>query len=347
MNRSPDTNSSDDVHVRVNNLVKHFVERGGLFQRNLRLVRAVDGVSFDIQRRRTVGIVGESGCGKTTLGRCMLRLIEPTSGEVYFDGEDILKLSSGQLRERRKDMQIVFQNPYASLDPRMSVLRIVGEPLRTHTSMSAFQVRERVVELLEQVGMGGHYLYRYPHEFSGGQLQRIAIARALALNPKFLVLDEPTAALDVSVQAQVIAQLTELQRNLQLTYLFISHNLTLVHYVSDSIAVLYLGKVVEHGDADEIFGNPVHCYTKALLSATPALDSEFRQQRIILAGGVPDPANPPSGCAFHPRCADATDACSEVAPTLVDVGGGHLVACHRVNGKAPVQGAKTPVTVNR
>lgn len=317
-----------EIHVGVRDLTKHFVQRVGLVRRSTPVVRALEGVSLDIERKRTLGVVGESGCGKTTLGRCILRLIEPTAGEVYFDGVDILKLPSGQLRERRRDMQIVFQNPYQSLDPRMSVLGIVGEPLHTHTSMNHAQVRDRVVELLEQVGLAADFLYRYPHEFSGGQMQRIAIARALALNPKFLVLDEPTAALDVSVQAQIMTLLMELQRDLELTYLFISHNLTLVHYVSDAIAVIYLGKVIEFGSADEIFESALHPYTEALLSATPSLDPELRRQRIILEGGVPDPVNPPLGCAFHPRCARAKDGCDRLDPELVDVGSGHLVACH-------------------
>jgi oligopeptide transport system ATP-binding protein len=317
-----------EIHVRVRDLTKHFVQRVGLVRRSTRVVRALEGVSLDIERKRTLGVVGESGCGKTTLGRCILRLIEPTAGEVYFDGVDILKLPSGQLRERRRDMQIVFQNPYLSLDPRMSVLGIVGEPLHTHTAMDHAQVRDRVVELLEQVGLAADFLYRYPHEFSGGQMQRIAIARALALNPKFLVLDEPTAALDVSVQAQIMTLLMDLQRDLELTYLFISHNLTLVHYVSDAIAVIYLGKVIEFGAADEIFEKALHPYTEALLSATPSLDPELRRQRIILEGGVPDPVNPPPGCAFHPRCARAKDGCDRLEPELVDVGSGHLVACH-------------------
>jgi oligopeptide transport system ATP-binding protein len=317
-----------DVQVQVKNLVKHFVQRTGFVRRKPRIVRAVDGVSFDIRRRGTLGLVGESGCGKTTIGRCLLRLVEPTSGEVYFEGTNVLGLSGSRLRRLRRDMQIVFQNPYSSLDPRMSVLSIVGEPLQTHSSLSHTEMRDRVVELLEQVGMSGDHIYRYPHEFSGGQLQRIAVARALALNPKFLVLDEPTAALDVSVQAQVIAQLMELQRELELTYLFISHNLTLVHYVSDTIAVTYLGKIIEYAGADEVFDNPLHPYTQALLSSTPSLDRELRQQRVMLSGGVPDPANPPPGCVFHPRCPRASDSCSREEPQLVDVGNGHLVTCH-------------------
>jgi oligopeptide/dipeptide ABC transporter ATP-binding protein len=328
MNEIADTDRANDAQVEVKNLVKHFVQGSGFLRRNLRIVRAVDGVSLKIQHRKTLGLVGESGCGKTTIGRCILRLIEPTSGEVYFEGTDVLGLSGRRLRKMRRDMQMVFQNPFSSLDPRMSVLSIVGEPLQTHTSLSHSDIRDRVVELLEEVGMSGEHIYRYPHEFSGGQLQRIAVARALALNPRFLVLDEPTAALDVSVQAQVIGQLMQLQRELELTYLFISHNLTLVHYVSDTIAVTYLGKIMEYADADEIFDNPLHPYTQALLSATPSLDRELRQQRVILGGHVPDPANPPPGCVFHPRCPRATEHCTKVEPHLVDVGGGHLVSCH-------------------
>jgi oligopeptide transport system ATP-binding protein len=328
MNETRQADNARKAQVETKNLVKHFPQRAGFFGRNPRIVRAVDGVSLKIEHKRTLGLVGESGCGKTTIGRCILRLIEPTSGEVHFEGVNVLGLSGRELRRMRRDMQMVFQNPYSSLDPRMSVLSIVGEPIQTHLSFSHSEMRDRVVELLEQVGMSGDHIYRYPHEFSGGQLQRIAVARALALNPKFLVLDEPTAALDVSVQAQVIAQLMELQRELELTYLFISHNLTLVHYVSDTIAVTYLGRIVEHASSDAVFDNPIHPYTQALLSATPSLDRELRQQRVILTGGVPDPANPPPGCVFHPRCAVAKDACRREEPQLVDVGDGHMVACH-------------------
>jgi oligopeptide transport system ATP-binding protein len=328
MNEIETTEPAFGPQVEVKDLVKHFVQGGGFLRRNPRRVRAVDGVSLKIEREKTLGLVGESGCGKTTIGRCILRLIEPTAGEVFFEGVEVLKLSGRRLRRIRRDMQMVFQNPYSSLDPRMSVLSIVSEPLQTHSSLSHGQVRERVVQLLEQVGMSGDHIYRYPHEFSGGQLQRIAIARALALNPKFLVLDEPTAALDVSVQAQVVALLMQLQRDLELTYLFISHNLTLVHYVGDTIAVTYLGRIVEYADADQVFDNPLHPYTQALLSATPSLDRELRQQRIMLEGRVPDPANPPPGCVFHPRCATAKDVCRREKPELVDAGGGHMVACH-------------------
>jgi oligopeptide/dipeptide ABC transporter ATP-binding protein len=328
MNDTRETGQADSVHVAVRDLVKHFIQPRGFIDRNPRVVRAVDGVSLDIERRKTVGVVGESGCGKTTLARCILLLTRPTSGRILFEGEDILKLPARELRKRRRDMQMIFQNPYSSMDGRMSIQRIVAQPLRTHTSMSSSERRDRVVELLEQVGLSADFLYRYPHEFSGGQLQRIAIARALALNPRFLVLDEPTAALDVSVQAQIIEQLKQLQRDLELTYLFISHNLTLVHHVSDVIAVMYLGRIVESGQSDVIFGSPLHPYTQALLSATPELDPKLRRHRIILGGGVPDPASPPPGCAFHPRCGEAEDVCRETFPQLVDVGAGHFVACH-------------------
>jgi oligopeptide/dipeptide ABC transporter ATP-binding protein len=328
MNETAGSGRAADAQVEVKNLVKHFEQGGGFLRRNPRVVRAVDGVSLKIERKKTLGLVGESGCGKTTIGRCILRLIEPTAGEVYFEGLNVLGLSGRRLRSIRRDMQMVFQNPYSSLDPRMSVLGLVAEPLQTHTSLSHSEVRDRVVELLEQVGMAGDHIYRYPHEFSGGQLQRIAVARALALNPKFLVLDEPTAALDVSVQAQVIAKLMELQRDLELTYLFISHNLTLVHYLSDTIAVTYLGRIIEQASADVVFGNPLHPYTQALLSATPSLDRELRQQRVILKGSVPDPANPPPGCVFHPRCSSASGVCRAEEPPLVDAGEGHMVACH-------------------
>ena len=330
-----DKELSTTHQVRVKGLVKHFEQRRGPFTRTKRFVRAVDGVSLDIPSMQTLGLVGESGCGKTTLGRCILRLIEPTAGEVYFGDVDILQLSKRKLRRLRRDMQIVFQNPYASLDPRKSVLSTIGEPLRTHTSWRHARIRDRVVELLDQVGMASHHLYRYPHEFSGGQRQRIAIARALALNPKFVVLDEPTAALDVSVQAQIITLLMELQQHLNFTYLFITHNLSLAHYGSNTIAVMYQGKIVERAAASKIFDSPLHPYTQALLSSTPDLDPQSRQQRIILTGGVPDPAVPPSGCAFHPRCPKAVDACAQLAPKLIEVGNEHMVSCHLVGEELP------------
>ena len=319
--------------LEVKGLSVHFAIRGGLVPWQRRYVRAVDGVDLSIGRRETLGVVGESGCGKTTLGRAILRLIEPTGGQVLLEGQDILRLSGRELRAMRRHMQIVFQNPYSSFDPRFTVLNAVAEPLRTHTRLRGEALRERVVEVLEQCGMPGDMLYRYPHEFSGGQLQRIAIARALALNPKLLVLDEPTSALDVSVQAQIINLLQRLQRELELTYLFISHDLSVVQHTSDRIAVMYLGKIVELSDTTTLFsGGARHPYTRALLASAPMLDPELRRERIVLQGGVPDPANPPPGCAFHPRCPEAEAACAQVAPPLIDIGGGHLVACHRIGG---------------
>ena len=318
----------NDNLIEVHGLTKHFVERGGLLRRRRQIIRALDGVDLTVRRQETLGIVGESGCGKSTLARCILRLIEPTAGQVLFEGEDLLTLDRKALNRRRRDMQIVFQNPYASLNPRMNVLNLVGEPLRTHTDLRGQALADRVVELLERVGLSAGHLYRYPHEFSGGQLQRIAIARALALNPKFVVLDEPTSALDVSVQAQILNLLQDLQTEFGLTYLFISHDLSVVQHISDRIAVMYLGKVVETSTTDAIFYNAHHPYTEALISSTPALSPEQRRQRIILPGTVPSPANPPSGCPFHPRCPKAIDVCSQVPPPTVEVEDGHLAVCH-------------------
>jgi oligopeptide transport system ATP-binding protein len=290
-------------------------------------------VDLAISRQETLGVVGESGCGKTTLGRAIMRLIVPTSGQVLFEGQDIAPLSHREFRRYRRDMQMVFQNPYSSFDPRFSVLNSLAEPLRTHTDLRGEALVRRAQELLHQTGMPGDILYRYPHEFSGGQLQRIAVARALALNPRFIVLDEPTSALDVSVQAQIINLLQRLQRELKLTYLFITHDLSVVQHISDRIAVMYLGKVVELSTTEAIFSDAQHPYTRALLASAPSLDPEFRQERIILTGGVPDPANPPPGCSFHPRCPVAEGICSQTEPALIDVGDGHLAACHLVGEK--------------
>jgi oligopeptide/dipeptide ABC transporter ATP-binding protein len=317
--------------VKARGLTKVFVLRRGLFGRRRQVIRALEGVDLSVNERETVGVVGESGCGKTTLGRCLLRLIEPTSGQVLFRGEDLLKLDQVTLRRRRREFHMVFQNPYASLNPRMNVFSLVSEPLRTHTDLQGQALTDQVVELLQQVGLAGEHLYRYPHEFSGGQLQRIAIARALATHPSFLVLDEPTSALDVSVQAQIINLLQDLRARFGLTYLFISHDLSVVQHISDRIVVMYLGKVMESGTTDTIFNDPQHPYTQALISSTPVLDPQSRRQRIILPGNVPSPASPPSGCPFHPRCPKRIAVCSQVEPRLIEVREGHWVACHLVS----------------
>ncbi len=321
---------SETQFIEIRNLTKHFVSRSGLFVRKEKRVQALENVDILIHEQETLGVVGESGCGKTTLGRTILGLTRPTSGQVIFQGEDLVQLDRREMRSYRRHMQMVFQNPYSSFDPRFSVLSSIAEPLRTHTSLRGENLVKRAQELLKQTGMPGEILFRYPHEFSGGQLQRIAVARALALNPKFIILDEPTSALDVSVQAQIINLLQQLQRELKLTYLFITHDLSVVQHISDRIAVMYLGKIVELGDTDTIFKRPQHPYTQALLASAPSLDPEFRRERIILTGGVPDPANPPSGCRFHPRCPVAFDKCPQVEPKLINTGDGHMAACHLV-----------------
>ena len=320
--------------VEVKGLSVHFVSSSGLLRRRTRRVRAVNKVDLNIYPQETLGVVGESGCGKTTLGRAILQLVKPASGQVLFDGQDILALNPGELREIRRDMQIVYQNPHSSFDPRFSILNVVAEPLITHTDLRGQALIERAAQVLEQVGMPGEILFRYPHEFSGGQLQRIAVARALALNPKFIILDEPTSALDVSVQAQIINLLQELQAKLKLTYMFITHDLSVIQHISDRIVVMYLGKVVELSATEAIFtARARHPYTQALLSAAPMVEPSARRERIILTGNVPNPANPPSGCPFHPRCPVAIGICSKVEPELKDVGGGHLVSCHLVDRK--------------
>jgi len=313
--------------LEARRLVKHFP-----VERSADVVRAVDGVSFDINAGETLGLVGESGCGKSTVGRCLLRLIEPTSGGVLFEGEDILRLGSGDMRRLRREMQIIFQDPYASLNPRMKVRSIVSEPLKIHGIGSKAEQNERVSHLLGRVGLDPKYGDRYPHEFSGGQRQRIGIARALALNPKLIICDEPVSALDVSVQAQVVNLLQELQEAFGLTYLFISHGLAVVEHISDRVAVMYLGKIVEICDAAELYGDPLMPYTQALLSAIPIPDPTRKRERIVLSGDVPTPINPPSGCRFRTRCPYAIEECAERVPELREIKPDHFAACIRIPG---------------
>ncbi len=317
--------------VEIKDLVKYFPVRGGLLQRTVAQVQAVDRVSFTIREGETLGLVGESGCGKTTIGRTMLRLIEPTSGEVRFDGVDILKLRGRGLKAMRRNMQIIFQDPYASLDPRIPVGESIAEGLRIHRVGTRRQQDEIVMDTLRKVGLEEYYARRYPHEFSGGQRQRIGIARALALRPKFIVADEPVSALDVSIQSQVLNILKDLQGEFNLTFMFIAHNLSVVEHISDRVAVMYLGKVVELTDREELFRNPLQPYTQALMSAIPIPDPTIRRERIILQGDVPSPLNPPKGCRFHPRCPVVMPECSVKEPPLLEIKPGHWVACLRVN----------------
>ncbi len=313
--------------IKVKNLKKYFPVRGGLLQRVRAWVQAVDDVSFTILEGETLGLVGESGCGKTTVGRTMLRLIEPTGGSVYFGDTDVLKLKGKDLKRIRRDMQIIFQDPYSSLDPRMPVGESVGEGLKIHKIGTSRERFEHVIEMLRKVGLEDYHYRRYPHEFSGGQRQRIGIARALAMQPKFIVADEPVSALDVSIQSQVLNILNDLQKEFNLTYLFIAHNLSVVEHISDRVAVMYLGKMVELASREELFRNPMHPYTQALMSAIPIPDPKLKRERIILPGDVPSPLNPPKGCRFHPRCSRAMDICSEEEPPFKDYGEGHFVAC--------------------
>jgi len=320
--------------LRVHDLKKHFPVKGALFAPATERVHAVDGVSFDIMPGETLGIVGESGCGKSTTGRLIMRLIEPTSGEVWYGERNVSQLSRAGLQELRKDMQIIFQDPYASLNPRMSVSSIIGEALIVHKLVSGAKAREdRVVELLETVGLTSEHLHRYPHEFSGGQRQRIGIARALAVRPRLIVCDEPVSALDVSVQAQVVNLLQDLQAQFGLTYLFIAHDLAVVEHISVRVAVMYLGRIVELGPTREIFRNPMHPYTEALMSAIPTPDPSAKRQRIILEGDVPSPLHPPSGCRFHTRCPLRVEACAQTEQVLTEVSPGHWVACHLKTGQ--------------
>jgi oligopeptide transport system ATP-binding protein len=322
--------AGDDVLLRVEQLRMHFPIRKGVLLRQVGAVQAVDGITFSVRRGETFGLVGESGCGKSTTGRAIVRLYRPTSGRIVFDGRDLTQARGRELRAVRRSLQMIFQDPYASLNPRMTVGQIVGEALAIHHLARGVARRERVRELLGLVGLSERFASRYPHEFSGGQRQRIGIARALAVNPSFIVCDEPISALDVSIQAQVLNLLEELQGRLGLTYIFIAHDLSVVRHVSDRVAVMYLGKLVEVAPVDELYARPLHPYTRALLSAVPVPDPKVEavRQRIILQGDVPSPVNPPAGCRFHPRCAHARDICRTEEPVTEEAGDGHTVACH-------------------
>src|SRR3990172_845772 len=317
-----------DSLVEVRNLVKYFPVKGGILQRTQAWVKAVDDVSFTVRRGETLGLVGESGCGKTTVGRLILKRIEPTSGHILYDGKDLAALRERDMKPFRKRMQIIFQDPFSSLDPRTPIGDSIGEGLRVHGVNDARQRRHQVLEIMKRVGLEDYHARRYPHEFSGGQRQRIGIARALILRPDLIVCDEPVSALDVSIQAQVLNLLRQIQKDFGLTLLFIAHNMSVVEHISDRVAVMYLGKIVEVAQRDEMYANPQHPYTQALMSAIPMPDPTLKRERIILKGDVPGPLNPPGGCRFHPRCPLAIDICSKVEPPLIDLGGGHLAACH-------------------
>ena len=326
---------STETLLRVDNLVKYFPIYQGVIRRQVGAVHAVDGVSFEIYKGETLGLVGESGCGKSTAGRTILRLYKPTAGHVYYDGTDLASLSEREMRKMRRKLQIIFQDPYASLNPRMTVADIVGEPLIVHKVANGKEVQERVQELLALVGLNPAFADRYPHEFSGGQRQRIGVARALALQPDLIICDEPISALDVSIQAQVINLLEDLQKQFGLTYLFIAHDLSMVRHISDRVAVMYLGVIMELAERDELYDHPLHPYAQALLSAVPIPDpvAEERRQRIILEGDVPSPVNPPSGCRFRTRCPIAEAVCTEQKPEWREVKPGHFVACHLVEAQ--------------
>ncbi len=326
-------NNNNEVLLKVDDLMMHFPIYRGVFQRQVGAVRAVDGVSFEVQRGETLGLVGESGCGKSTTGRTILQLYKPTAGGVHFEGKDLVKLKGEEMRLMRRKMQMIFQDPYASLNPRMTVGQLVGEPLQVHNVATGAEINERVAHLLELVNMNPAFSTRYPHEFSGGQRQRIGVARALALQPSFIICDEPISALDVSIQAQVVNLLEDLQEQFNLTYLFIAHDLSMVKHISDRVAVMYLGVFVELASRDELYANPLHPYSQALLSAVPIPDpvADAKRKRTILEGDVPSPANPPSGCRFRTRCPIAEARCAESRPEFREVKPGHFVACHLVS----------------
>ncbi len=321
-----------DALLSVNDLKMHFPIRKGILRRTVGYVRAVDGVSFDVKAGETFGLVGESGCGKTTTGRSILRLIEPSGGQVFFNGKNVTKLSGTEMRKIRSEMQIVFQDPYGSLNPRYTVQQTLEEPMIIHNLYAdASERKKRVMELLEVVGLSTSRMNRYPHEFSGGQRQRIGIARALAVNPKLIIADEPVSALDVSVQSQVLNLLDDLQKEFHLTYVFIAHDLSVVKHISNRVGVMYLGKMVELAESDRLYEKPMHPYTQALLSAVPIPNPEAKRERIILQGDLPSPANPPSGCYFHPRCQSCMDICKTTAPEWKEIEPGHFAACHLYN----------------
>ena len=319
--------------VEVKNLKKYFPIKSGVLQRTTGYVRAVDGVSFSIKKGQTFGLVGESGCGKTTIGRSILRLTEPTSGEININGVDIMKVKKKDLRPLRPKMQMIFQDPFSSLDPRMPVGEIIGEAVKEHNLVPKSEYRDYVLSIMKDCGLRPYYIDRYPHEFSGGQRQRICIARALALNPDVIIADEPVSALDVSIQAQIINLMKDLQEKRKLTYLFISHDLSVVEHISDVVGVMYLGTMMENGPKESIFKNPLHPYTQALFSAVPIADPDVKMNRILLQGDIPSPSNPPSGCKFHTRCSKCMDICKTEVPTLQEYEQGHCVACHLYNKK--------------
>lgn len=336
----------DDILV-VDHLKKYFTISKDFFGRPTRYLRAVDDVSFKVKKGRTIGIVGESGCGKTTMGRCILRLHDITGGQVIFDGVNVGALRPKDMRAMRPEMQIIFQDPYSSLSPRLPVGEIIGEAVRTHKLVSRGDYRDYIMETMRKCGLQPHYFDRYPHEFSGGQRQRICIARALALNPRLVVCDEPVSALDVSIQAQIINLLEDLQNDMGLTYVFISHDLSVVEHISDDVAVMYLGNIVEKADKKTIFDNPMHPYTEALFSAVPVPDPNVKMNRILLKGDIPSPANPPKGCKFHTRCPKAMDVCKAIPPKFLDYGDGHFVACHLYDqGTDSAQEEEITVTEN-